>query len=99
MEGEISELSEIDDKTPVKRIRPNEEAVLNAFEEEIAVKESVGCVGQTTFLGRRRTTTLVARRPCDFMILTKDDLEEVFEGDLLSGAADVPRGPWRLPQG
>lgn len=43
-----------------------------------------GVFGQAALLGRRREATLVARSPCEALLIGKEDLQRLFEGDAIS---------------
>jgi len=43
-----------------------------------------GIFGQAALLGRRREATLIARSSCEALLVSKEDLQRLFDGDALS---------------
>ena len=43
-----------------------------------------GIFGQAALLGRRREATTVARTSCEALLIAKDDLHRLFDGDAIS---------------
>ena len=94
LDGEVEVLSELDDATPVRRLRHNqlegehgaviEELLSFDFEDEreaLKVRKTVGCFGESVLVGHRRKETHKAVSPCQLLIITKADLATLFEAD------------------
>ena len=86
LDGEITILSEIDNLTPARTLRPNEEIILPVGDcgEDPVVVEGSGCFGQSVLVGKRRQETHVASQESNIVIISKADLEKIFMADPLS---------------
>lgn len=86
LDGEIEVLSELDNATPIRMLRANEEDLLS-FEDEtipLITRPTVGCFGQDVLVGHRRKETHRAASPCEMLIITKSDLALLFKADRIS---------------
>ena len=85
LEGAVEVLSEVDEATPVRRIKPNSEAILSADGRlELVSSTSEGCFGQSVLLGRRRDHTHVAAMAVECLMIEKHDLEKLVATDPIS---------------
>jgi len=67
------------------RISATGHVLLKGGESHIApVQTHEGIFGQAALLGRRRECTAVARTGCEALLIAKDDLHRLFEGDAIS---------------
>lgn len=80
LDGEVDVISEYDHKTPVRRIRTSGETLLSEQDgTELVTVDSVGCLGQSALVGRRRPATHVARTFCELLIIERPDLLKLFK--------------------